>query len=126
MRVLHLCLSCFYIDDAGYQENQLVRQHVDDGHDVLVIASTEVFDGKGGLTFAKPGSYLGSDGARVIRLPYTKCLPHKIGWKLRIHAGVYKLIEEFSMAVPATKLLRLQNMSRITLTFYFMLTLMRI
>ena len=98
MRVLHLCLSCFYIDDAGYQENQLVRQHVDDGHDVLVIASTEVFDGKGGLTFAKPGSYLGSDGARVIRLPYTKCLPHKIGWKLRIHAGVYKLIEEFEPA----------------------------
>ena len=77
----------------------MVRQHVDDGHDVMVIASTEVLDGKGGLTFATPGSYLGSDGARVIRLPYSKWLPHKIGWKLRIHAGVYKLIEEFEPAV---------------------------
>ena len=98
MRVLHLCLSCFYIDDAEYQENHLVRQHVDDGHDVRVIASTEVFDGKGGLTFAKPGNYLGSDGARVVRLPYTKWLPQKMGWKLRIHEGVYKLIEEFEPA----------------------------
>lgn len=98
MRVLHLCLACFYIDDAGYQENHLVRQHVDDGHDVMVIASTEVFDGKGGLSFAKPGNYLGSDGARVVRLPYTKWLPQKMGWKLRIHAGVYKLIEEFEPA----------------------------
>ena len=69
MRILHLCLSCFYIDDAGYQENHLVRQHVADGHEVLVIASTEIFDGKGGLGYAEPGSYIGSDGAKVIRIP---------------------------------------------------------
>tara|TARA_R100001086_G_scaffold132220_1_gene68676 strand:- start:1274 stop:2416 length:1143 start_codon:yes stop_codon:yes gene_type:complete len=95
MRILHLCLSCFYIDDAGYQENHLVRQHVADGHEVLVIASTEIFDGKGGLGYAEPGSYIGSDGAKVIRIPYVGWLPHKIGRKLRIHAGVYQLIEAF-------------------------------
>lgn len=95
MRVLHLCLSCFYIDNAAYQENQLVRQHVDDGHEVLVIASTETFDGKGGLGYAKPGTYKGSDGAKVIRLAYASWLPRKIGQKLRIHTGVYDLIKEF-------------------------------
>lgn len=96
MRVLHLCLSCFYIDNAGYQENNLVRQHVRDGHDVLVIASTETFDGKGGLGYTAPGSYMGSDGANVIRIPYASWLPHKIGRKLRIHAGVYDLIQAFA------------------------------
>ncbi|MGJ8590120.1 MAG: glycosyltransferase family 4 protein [Yoonia sp.] len=95
MRVLHLCLSCFYIDDAGYQENHLVREHVDAGHDVQVIASTETFDGKGGLGYTAPGTYKGSDGAKVIRVPYASWLPHKIGRKLRIHAGVYDLIKAF-------------------------------
>mgnify|MGYP003135185223 CR=1 FL=1 len=96
MRILHLCLSCFYIDEAGYQENQLVRQHVEDGHEVLVIASTETFDGKGGLGYKEPGSYVGSDGAKVIRLAYTRWLPHKIARKLRIHHGVYALINDFN------------------------------
>ena len=79
MKILHLCLSCFYIDDAGYQENQLVRQHVRDGHEVLVIASTETFDGRGGLTYTEPKTYTGSDGARVIRIPYVRWLPARIG-----------------------------------------------
>lgn len=95
MRVLHLCLSCFYIDDAGYQENHLVRQHVNAGHDVLVIASTETFDGKGGLGYTAPDTYMGSDGAKVIRVPYASWLPHKIGRKLRIHSGVYDLMQAF-------------------------------
>ena len=95
MRILHLCLSNFYVDEAGYQENHLVRQHVDDGHEVLVIASTETFDGKGGLEYREPESYLGSDGARVIRLSYTRWLPHKMARKLRIHHGVYALINDF-------------------------------
>ncbi len=95
MRVLHLCLSAFYIDEAGYQENHLVRQHVKDGHEVLVIASTETFDGKGGLEYKEPGSYLGSDGAKVIRLPYVKWLPHKIARKLRFHPSVYELMKDF-------------------------------
>ena len=95
VKILHLCLSCFYIDDAGYQENYLVRQHVDDGHDVLVIASTETFDGKGGLQYIEPQSYMGSDRAKVIRLPYAIWLPLSIARKLRVFTGIYKLIEGF-------------------------------
>jgi 1,2-diacylglycerol 3-alpha-glucosyltransferase len=96
MKVLHLCLSCFYIDEAGYQENQLVRQNIADGHEVLVIASTEIFDGCGGLKYIEPSSYRGSDGAQVIRLPYVAWLPQKIARKLRIHNGVYDLISQFN------------------------------
>ena len=41
MKIIHLCLSCFYIDNYRYQENELVREHVTDGHEVLVVASTD-------------------------------------------------------------------------------------
>jgi glycosyltransferase involved in cell wall biosynthesis len=37
--------------------------------------------------------YMGQEGARVIRLPYRKWLPHAIMKKLRMHPGVYKLLE---------------------------------
>ena len=41
MRILHLCLSCFYIDGYNYQENILPRINHEDGHDVRILASTE-------------------------------------------------------------------------------------
>lgn len=93
MKIVHLCVSCFYIDGFGYQENELVRQHVADGHDVLVIASTETFDAEGRLTYVQPREYVGTDGAKVVRLPYRRVLPHRIMRKLRAHPGVRTLLE---------------------------------
>lgn len=92
MRVVHVCLSCFYIDGYAYQENELVRQHVQDGHDVTVIASTENFGADRRLTYVQPSTYLGRDGATVIRLPYRKFLPHAVMRKLRLHPGVLALL----------------------------------
>lgn len=92
MKIAHLCLSCFYIDGYSYQENELVRQHVMDGHDVVVIASTEVFDENRQLNYRQPGEYMGTDGARVIRLPYRRGLPHSLMKKLRMHPGVENLL----------------------------------
>jgi glycosyltransferase involved in cell wall biosynthesis len=94
MKIVHLCLSCFYIDGYAYQENELVAQNVVDGHDVLVIASTETFGADRRLTYLNPGKYLGTDGAMVIRLPYRSWLPHFLMRKLRAHPGVYALLEE--------------------------------
>jgi len=95
LKVVHICLSCFYIDGASYQENELVRQHVADGHEVLVIASTENFSRDGLLTYVEPSSYIGEDGAPVVRLPYRSFLPHKVMRKLRLHPGVYERLAEF-------------------------------
>jgi 1,2-diacylglycerol 3-alpha-glucosyltransferase len=95
MRIAHLCLSCFYVDDCGYQENQLVAQHVRDGHEVMVIASTEVIDDKGRLNYVTPSSYLGSDGALVHRIPYRRWLLEKIARKLRLYEGTHKLLSDF-------------------------------
>lgn len=94
MKIIHLCLSCFYIDDYAYQENELVAQNVRDGHDVVVIASTESFGSDRTLTYVEPREYMGSDGARVIRLPYKKFLPHAVMKKLRMHPGLYKLLQK--------------------------------
>lgn len=88
-----MCLSCFYIDGYAYQENELVRQHVLDGHDVVVIASTEMYGNDRRLTYVQPRVYLGGEGARVIRLRYRRGLPHAIMRKLRMHPGVYELLE---------------------------------
>ncbi len=93
MKIVHLCVSCFYIDGFSYQENELVRQHVEDGHDVLVIASTETFDREGRLSYTAPREYVGTDGAKVVRLPYSSLLPHRIMRKLRVHPGVRSLLE---------------------------------
>lgn len=94
MKIAHLCLSNFYIDEHLYQENALVREHVASGHDVIVIASTENFDGNKTLVYGEPKDYIGSDGARVIRLAY-RHFPNVLARKLRAHRGVKKLLEEF-------------------------------
>lgn len=95
MKILHVCLSCFYIDEHSYQENILVRKHIDQGHNVKVLASIENFNEDKKISYSPPGTYMGTDGAEVTRLAYANWLPFPIMKKLRIHNGVYDLINEF-------------------------------
>ena len=92
MKIVHCCLSNFYIDGFSYQENELVAENVKDGHDVTVIASTETFGADKRLVYLEPGEYLGTDGAKVVRLPYRGFLPQVMMRKLRIHPGVFELL----------------------------------
>ncbi|MNO53314.1 putative glycosyl transferase [compost metagenome] len=96
MKIIHFCLSCFYIDNYRYQENELVREHVSAGHDVLVVASTESYVDNLSLGYVPAGEYMGSDGAQVLRLPYVGPFPFFIKKKLRIHPGVAEILERFS------------------------------
>lgn len=95
MKILHICLSCFYIDNALYQENELVRQHVQMGHEVKVLASTETMSDVGALTYTRPAQYDGTDGAPVERLAYSRWLPEPLMRKLRAHPGVYQRVANF-------------------------------
>jgi 1,2-diacylglycerol 3-alpha-glucosyltransferase len=92
MKIIHVCLSNFYADGYAYQENQLVRHHVEQGHDVTVIASTETFDLNREITYLAPSDYIGQDGARVIRLPYFFG-PLILMKKLRVHIGFSSLLK---------------------------------
>lgn len=60
MKILHLMLACFYVDNYSYQENYLPKYHKEAGHDVEIVASRISFN-KDGL----PG-----------RLPWRLCAPH--------------------------------------------------
>jgi 1,2-diacylglycerol 3-alpha-glucosyltransferase len=95
MKIVHFCLSSFFNDGLLYQENELVREHVHAGHEVLVVASTEVFDDGGHITYTDPCDYIGAEGARVIRLPYRRWLPAALGRKVRSYPGVRAILEDF-------------------------------
>ncbi len=94
MKIVHLCLSCFYIDGYAYQENQLIAEHVRAGHDVHVIASTESYDKNARLTYVSSGAYQGTDGAKVIRLPYRLNVFPRLARKIRAYVGLEVLLRE--------------------------------
>ena len=94
MKILHCCLSCYYIDNFQYQENQLPRQNKLDGHDVLIVASTETFVNATELGYVVPRKYINEDGIPVIRVPYRKVLTKFITRKIRSYQGVYKILDE--------------------------------
>lgn len=95
MKILHACLSSFFIDDRSYQENELVRENAKQGHDVLVLASTHIHDETGKRAYCEPGEYQTAEGTRVIRLPYHPRIPKRLAPSLRYYRGVYKIIEDF-------------------------------
>jgi glycosyltransferase involved in cell wall biosynthesis len=80
----------------AYQENELVSQNLRDGHDVIVIASTEQIQSNGTLTYSRPMRYRGTDGAMVERLPYAAIIPHRLAKKVRSYPGLYDKLVSFA------------------------------
>lgn len=92
MKIVHLCLSCFYIDGSTYQENLLSKYHKALGYDVGIVASTvNQKNGKFVIT-NKFARYINEHGIPVIRLMY-KGSP-KIDKKLCRFRGLYKALQE--------------------------------
>mgnify|MGYP002737534699 CR=1 FL=1 len=95
MKILHVCLSNFYIDNYGYQENILPKMHKLQGHVVAILASTETFIENSKLGYVEPLSYITEYGVPITRIPYTKKLPHGVAKKIRIYKGVKKTLYSF-------------------------------
>ncbi|SKA09587.1 glycosyltransferase family 4 protein [Selenihalanaerobacter shriftii] len=91
MKIVHLCLASFYIDDFGYQENMIPKYHKKAGHDVTVIASMQTFDDKGELTYLEEEkTYYNKYGVKIIRLNYkNKMFYNRI---LRYYHDVFKIL----------------------------------
>lgn len=96
MRIIHCCLAAFYIDNYGYQENILPRMHKLQGHDVMILASTETYVDNLHLGYVKPSEYINEDGIPVHRIPYSSFLPLSIAKKLRYYKGVYKELGSYA------------------------------
>ncbi len=93
MKVVHVCLSNFFIDNYSYQENMLPKFHKKAGYDVEVIASLFTFDEHGKTAYlAKGGSYLNEYGIPVTRLEYAA--PTKLYKKLRRYVGLEEALEK--------------------------------
>lgn len=93
MKILHLMLSNFYVDNYNYQENALPRQNKIDGNDVRIIASCASFDNDGKGIWLKPSEYINEYGINVTRLPLRKLFNWKGLKKIRTYPGVYNLIK---------------------------------
>jgi 1,2-diacylglycerol 3-alpha-glucosyltransferase len=72
MKIIHLCLACFYIEGLEYQENVLPRKHKQLGYDVKIIASQFTFDSNGVIGEREAGEYMNTDNIPVKILPYSK------------------------------------------------------
>lgn len=95
MKIVHLCLSSFFIDNYSYQENILPKFHLKMGNEVTVIASLFTFgkDGRG-TYLSNPSEYSDNAGFKVIRLAYKK--PFMINRVLRRYEGFYSTLQKES------------------------------
>jgi 1,2-diacylglycerol 3-alpha-glucosyltransferase len=94
LKVVHACLSNWYVDGYGYQENELIRTHVVAGHEVVVVASTEVVSEVGGLEYLQPETFIGAEGAPVTRLAYVRWFPPLVARKIRAYRGLRSYLAE--------------------------------
>lgn len=95
MKILHCCLSNFYAEGFGYQENLLPKANRMAGHDVSILASCETYvAGETGMVLVEPCSYTNEDGCFVTRVPYRKGLPLFLARKVRAYEGVWEQIEK--------------------------------
>lgn len=96
MKILHCCLSCFYIDNYNYQENILPHQNKLDGHDVMILASTETYINNKSFGYVDSSEYYSENDILVKRIPYRYFPIEFISRKARSYLGVSKIIASFA------------------------------
>lgn len=95
MKIVHLCLACFFPDNYSYQENLLPKFHKEFGYKVEVLASLMTFDENGKPTHIKKGcSYINENDINVVRLDYKR--PIKLYRKLKRYTGTYEALEKMN------------------------------
>lgn len=94
MKILHICLASFYIDNYTYQENILPKFHKKLGYEVEIIASLFNFDENGeGFFESGKRNYINENKIPVTRLEYKSGFWNK---KLRQYNGTYEAVEKAS------------------------------
>lgn len=94
MKILHLMLACFYIDNYSYQENLLPKYHKAAGHDVEIVASLFTFDENGnGKWLDKSSAYRNEHDIPVTRLAFKK---GKAARLLRRYVGLADELERIA------------------------------
>lgn len=97
MKIVHICLGCFYVDNYSYQENLLPKYHKKMGYDVEIIASTLSFDKNGEACNVNAEAYINENNILVTRLPYSKYISKKVAKFFRVYDN---LMENLRRAQP--------------------------
>lgn len=93
MKIVHICLGCFYIDNYSYQENMLPKYHKKLGYDVSIIASRLSFNASGLACLVEANEYINEFGIHVTRLDYLKGI-EKVSKFLRLYDNLYNTLEK--------------------------------
>lgn len=93
MKILHVNLAAFYIDNYAYQENLLPKYHKKMGYEVEILASLDSFNTKGEKVVLKnQETYFNEEGIKVIRIPYK--FDSIIGKKLKVFPSIKGILKE--------------------------------
>ncbi len=94
MKILHLMLANFYIDNYSYQENLLPKFHKLNGNNVEIIASLFTFDENGcGKWLPHADKYINEYGIPVTRLAFSNA---PFSRKLRKYEGLAEELDRVS------------------------------
>ena len=92
MRILHIMLSCFYVEGLGYQENILPKFHKLEGHEVYILTSIFPNSYLGTDKFKGQSCYMNDDGISVRILERKKRTILGKDFSLNSYKGVYEAI----------------------------------
>ena len=93
MKIVHICLACFYVEGMGYQENLMPVHHILQGNEVYVITSDYSFDKHGKITRKTQSEYTNLDGIRVKVLTRDSGI---LGARLGKYIGLYNTLSSIS------------------------------
>lgn len=93
MKIVHLCLACFYIEGMEYQENVFPRKHRQLGHDVEIITNQHCFDTKGNIFDREVSEYVSKDDVKVTVIPYSTKYG-KYAKNYRIYANLHQKLKD--------------------------------
>ena len=93
MRIVHICLACFYIEGWGYQENIIPKYHAKAGHEVMVLTSDYMFNYRSESMVKRERDYKNPHGVHVKVLDKST----RYGWYSRFgdYSNVYEELENF-------------------------------
>ena len=93
MKVLHIALSCFYVEGLGYQENLLPKYHKLLGHDVTILTSEFSNSHLGTPKYLGLKEYDNDNSIHVIKVERDEL--HFFGKELQLnrYTGVYDAID---------------------------------
>lgn len=97
LKLMYVCPS-IYMDRYGYQERFLTIENRNDGHEVLIVASTYVYKENDNevLHYISPCQYMNCDGIQVVRKEYVPFVSPVISEKVRKLSGLFELAEDFA------------------------------